>query len=323
MNTHHLKVLDGWRGISILLVLAAHLLPLGPSSWRLNETSGVAGMVIFFNLSGFLITRALVENPSVSKFLIRRLLRILPLAWLSLTLVFVLGVTDGKAYLAHYFFYANIPPIQLSDGLSHFWSLCVEMQFYIGIAVAVFLLGNKALYALPVLCLMATINRVYQHAYVDIVTIRRIDEILAGCLLALLYQKYKRTHLRFVNKYHYIFLILLLTISSHPASGFFNYLRPYIAATLIGLTAFQSQSRAFRYLEGPLLSYLASVSYALYIIHGILSHTWLGSGDKLIKYLKRPLLFIVTFFLAHISTRYYEAWFIALGKRITKKKEFN
>ena len=40
----HLGVLDGWRGISILLVLAAHLLPLGPKAWRLNETAGPMGM---------------------------------------------------------------------------------------------------------------------------------------------------------------------------------------------------------------------------------------------------------------------------------------
>jgi hypothetical protein len=41
-------VLDGWRGISIMLVLAAHLLPLGPSFLQLNFTSGVIGMSIFF-----------------------------------------------------------------------------------------------------------------------------------------------------------------------------------------------------------------------------------------------------------------------------------
>ena len=318
-SAHHLKVLDGWRGISILLVLAAHLLPLGPSNLQLNETSGAAGMVIFFNLSGFLITRALIDNPDIGKFLIRRLLRILPLAWLSLTLVFIFANADAKVYLAHYFFYANIPPIQLADGLSHFWSLCVEMQFYIGIATVILIFGNRALYALPTLCLLATAIRVYQHAYVDIVTIRRIDEILAGCVLALIYQRYRKINLEFISKYHYIALLTLLAISSHPESGFFNYLRPYIAATLIGISAIQSQTRVNKYLESSVLTYLATISYALYIIHGILSHTWLGTGDKLIKYMKRPLLFLATFFLAHISTRYYEAWFIALGKNITKK----
>jgi hypothetical protein len=38
------------------------------------------------------------------------------------------------------------------------------------------------------------------------------------------------------------------------------------------------------------LAYLAKLSYALYVIHGGLTSTWLGSGDTLVKYLKRPLL---------------------------------
>jgi peptidoglycan/LPS O-acetylase OafA/YrhL len=61
-----------------------------------------------------------------------------------------------------------------------------------------------------------------------------------------------------------------------------------------------------RVLVTPIMAYIAEISYALYIIHGVLSYTWLGSGDKLVKYLKRPLLFGVTFVLAHFSTRYFE-----------------
>ena len=53
-------VLDGWRGISILCVLSAHMLPLGPKSWQLNATTATIGMSIFFTLSGFLITTTLM-----------------------------------------------------------------------------------------------------------------------------------------------------------------------------------------------------------------------------------------------------------------------
>ena len=74
-------MLDGWRGISILLVLLAHLMPLGPKAWRLNETAGPLGMALFFTLSGFLITRFLLRNDSIAEFLIHRFFRIVPLAW--------------------------------------------------------------------------------------------------------------------------------------------------------------------------------------------------------------------------------------------------
>ena len=62
------QVLDGWRGISIVLVLAAHFLPLGPKIWSLNSTVGPMGMALFFSLSGFLITSFLIKQDSVIDF---------------------------------------------------------------------------------------------------------------------------------------------------------------------------------------------------------------------------------------------------------------
>src|SRR5689334_16088961 len=75
-----LPVLDGWRGISILCVLATHMLPLGPYGWG-NAFVGIAGMSLFFTLSGFLITSTLLEKDDVRSFFIRRACRILPLAF--------------------------------------------------------------------------------------------------------------------------------------------------------------------------------------------------------------------------------------------------
>src|SRR6185436_21055347 len=85
-HDNHLAVLDGWRGISILLVLACHLLPLGPKPLQLNAMAGPMGMALFFTLSGFLITRFLLTHSSISDFLLRRFFRIIPLAWLAMVL---------------------------------------------------------------------------------------------------------------------------------------------------------------------------------------------------------------------------------------------
>jgi len=82
LAAHAYPALDGWRGISILCVLAAHILPIGPKFMQLNSTFGPLGMALFFTLSGFLITNLLLRNPSVIDFLIRRFFRIIPLAWL-------------------------------------------------------------------------------------------------------------------------------------------------------------------------------------------------------------------------------------------------
>ena len=44
-NHPQLPVLNGWRGLSIVMVLAAHLLPLGPKAWKLNYSAGIFGMI--------------------------------------------------------------------------------------------------------------------------------------------------------------------------------------------------------------------------------------------------------------------------------------
>src|SRR3954469_13750176 len=93
-----LRPLDGWRGISILLVLGCHMLPLGPHWWRLNETAGLAGMSIFFTLSGFLIASMLYKHLDVGSFFIRRACRILPLAIAYITVaMLILTVSPENA----------------------------------------------------------------------------------------------------------------------------------------------------------------------------------------------------------------------------------
>lgn len=316
-----LVVLDGWRGISILLVLAAHLLPLGPKQWRINEAAGAMGMALFFALSGFLITRLLLQNQNVFHFLIKRFLRIAPLAWLALVLALLTTTDSVSVYLSHLFFYANLPPIQLTTITSHFWSLCVEVQFYVFIALLVFIFGRRGLYSIPILCILVTINRIWIGSYIDIVTIRRVDEILAGATLALVYDNhfgFKPKNL--ISRFNPYFLLCLFVISSSPFGAWTNYLRPYLAAVLVGSTLFSEDSPLTKLLASRVLKYVATISFALYVIHGMLRETWLGSGDSLQRYLKRPLLFAATFGLAHLSTFYFEARFIRLGKRLTAER---
>jgi len=318
----HLAVLDGWRGISILLVLAGHFLPLGPRPWQLNGTAAVAGMALFFTLSGFLITRFLLQRDDVVDFLTRRLCRIVPLAWIAMAVALPMADAPASAYLPHFLFYANVNPEHLTSVAGHLWSLCVEMQFYVGVALLVWMFGRRGLYLLPVLCVAFTLHRVAAGAHVDIVTWRRVDEILAGAVLALAYaNKFGEGSARFVSRLSPYLLVVLLAISSHPASGFVNYFRPYIAALLVGATLFAVAPGLDALLKTRVLAYVAAISYALYVIHQILDHTWLGSGDKLARYVKRPLLFLATFALAHVSTFHFEKHWIAFGKRLSERRQ--
>lgn len=114
-------------------------------------------------------------------------MRIVPLAWLVLAVTFVNFPTGWNSFLPHFLFYANWEPMALTPPTSHFWSLCVEMQFYATVALLVFFLKKKAFFILPVLCIIVTIIRWHDGVSAAINTYYRIDEILAGCILALLY----------------------------------------------------------------------------------------------------------------------------------------
>lgn len=321
-TTHEKKrlgVLDGWRAFSILCVLGTHLLPLGPKNLQFNHAVGPMGMAVFFTLSGFLITRSLIEHSSVGEFLVRRLFRVVPLAWLALLLVLPTAGAPAAAYLPNFLFYANLPPAHLVNGGAHLWSLSVEMQFYFGIALLVMLLGQRGLYLLPIVSLAVTAHRISAGAYVDIVTIRRVDEILAGGILALVYTggfgNVPRVWMTKVNAY---LLLVLLLVCSHPAAGFMNFLRPYAAATMVGATLFKPPARLERLLLAKTMAYIAAISFALYVTHGILMATWFGEGERLVKYAKRPLLFAAAFALSHLSTFYFERPCIGLGKRLSE-----
>ena len=311
-----LGVLDGWRGISILLVLAGHLLPIGPKAWELNATVAATGMAVFFQLSGFLITSVLIRNDHVGEFLIHRVMRIVPLAWLA-TLVTLLALgSSAPVILAHLFFYANKAPMALTPATAHFWSLCVEVQFYAFVAAIVLIGGRKALFALPLCALAITALRVWCDRPMAINTEFRVDEILAGCTLALAFHYrpawFEARAIRFLP----FIAAPLLLLSATPTAGAIDYARPYFATLLIGATlAPATVGWLQRLLNSGVLRYLALISYALYIVHGCLMGSWLNDGDTKVKYLKRPLFFVLTFGLAHLSTRYYESRFIALGRR--------
>lgn len=146
----HLPALDGLRGLAILLVLPHNLRrvfePFDGMSrlWVQLTDRGWIGVQLFFVLSGFLITRILLNTQTAtnyySGFYARRALRIMPLYYA--TLIFWLWILPWLGYgVAHdtsydvyiWLFLSNwVQPFHpTGSGLAHFWSLAVEEQFYL------------------------------------------------------------------------------------------------------------------------------------------------------------------------------------------------
>src|SRR5207245_9386686 len=97
----HMPVLDGLRGVAVLLVLLIHAIwgPLRPATASIDVVvravayAGWMGVDLFFVLSGFLITGILLDTRGQPgwwpNFIARRALRIFPLYYGALTVLFV------------------------------------------------------------------------------------------------------------------------------------------------------------------------------------------------------------------------------------------
>lgn len=318
-----IPVLDGWRGISILLVILGHLFPLGPKRWQMNAASAATGMAIFFCLSGFLITNTLIYRPAVREFLIRRLCRIVPLSWAFMLIVLLCEHARFKTFLAQMLFVANYPPFFLTLQTAHLWSLCVEVQFYLTVALLYALFRHRGLYLLPVLCVIVTGIRIATHTEISIVTYARVDEILAGATLALALDSPRFMVIKNALKQRWLILLFIpfAIASANPLSGPLGYLRPYIITLMVGQTVLFAPGLVGKALRSRTLFFLAEISYALYILHRLVDVGWLNTGPKIVRYIKRMPALAVIVAGAWASTRYYEHWWIAQGKRWSRRLE--
>ncbi len=84
---------DSLRLIAAWLVIVGHSFELLAIRSQFQfESLGAVGVIMFFSMSGYLVTQSLLRAPSIGDFLFKRALRILPALWVLVALsVFVWG----------------------------------------------------------------------------------------------------------------------------------------------------------------------------------------------------------------------------------------
>lgn len=380
-NRAFYPALDGLRSVAFLMVFGQHYLRL---AW------GWTGVNIFFVLSGFLITGILFDtrdSPSrVSTFYIRRCLRIFPLYYgifLGLLLLtpflhwqWNLYWTFWPLYLGNFLRFlspaslqSNTPLELAADAhlgsarllhsqlyLGHFWSLCVEEQFYLIWPAVVFWLRDRR--KLLLVCLSCVIfvpllrlllNQteapwLLQTEFLYRFTLTESDALLLGGLCALLWRGPERQFLQSTAQVFaalgtlVVVLYFVLVIRSwkldlvpYPHwvyTGGLLFVDLYAAALIV--SALSPATLVYRLFHLPLLRWLGRLTYGAYVFHDIFHnlyahivlHLWgesLRQNQRLWSFLTAAFALPATFLLAYLSFRFFETPFLNLKARWTVK----
>jgi peptidoglycan/LPS O-acetylase OafA/YrhL len=160
---------DGLRGLAALWVVLFHLsegrhidsLKAALPSWLsiVIFEAGHLGVAVFFALSGFVMALTLPNGlndlSEAFRFMVRRLVRLTPPYYLAiafaLAMIFlkltVTGVAaawlSGGVIIANMFYLQGLLSVKNIDSV--FWTLCIELQFYLVFAILLWIIAKLAL----------------------------------------------------------------------------------------------------------------------------------------------------------------------------------
>ena len=311
----YIKQLDSLRAIAVLLVIISHWIH---NVEVIDRTKmGEVGVNVFFVLSGFLISKILLDNTIKSEqlnipkslllknFYIRRSLRIFPIYYLVILLLFIFSKFSGTDIKASFIYFATYTSnfhffnIQAWDGMiSHLWSLAVEEQFYL-IWPWIILFVNKK-YILPVIICFILIGVAGQYLTSDIkmssvLTFNCFDAFGLGALLSwqITYASDKLKKFFQVSSFFTAVSIFFYVLGIMQKGWFFIPLRTCISFITLWIITYiilyrDTNKLYFRFIfDNNILIFLGKISYGLYLYHNIIPSTL--NARILNKYLN-PLL---------------------------------
>ncbi|MGD0730479.1 MAG: acyltransferase [Terracidiphilus sp.] len=197
--------LDGLRAVSIVLVLLGHLSGTRGFGWLNLGVGDYAhlGVVVFFVISGFLITSLMLAEDakngrvSLKLFYARRALRLLPAAYAFIACICLMWLAGAVHLHARDIWHALTYTVNFETDRSwqvgHLWSLSVEEQFYlIWPCTFVLLLPRRAGWAAAGAILLGPVARAGAWLFLRGTPYGELemfpmvaDSIAMGCLLAM------------------------------------------------------------------------------------------------------------------------------------------
>lgn len=313
----YIKGLDTLRALAIIFVLLSHWGPhkFGSLTYLTYFFSylipnGAFGVDLFFAISGFLITKILLKAKNESlglnkgqilkSFYIRRSLRIFPIFFLNLFLVYIISQDQFlKDHIVYYLTYTvNFLLVKQNNliPLGHLWSLSVEEQFYFVWPWVIIFIPQKhllkaILVALVIGIIASGIVPHYYGTFALLLPFPCIGQFSIGALLA--YCQLNDDWAKRLEKIALIMLpfcvvIMILNQTTLIDIPYFRIINAVIAINLIIYFSKENIDKFSSYLvNNKTLIFIGRISYGLYLYFFGLSDIYL----KFVEYL-RPRLHI-------------------------------
>jgi peptidoglycan/LPS O-acetylase OafA/YrhL len=324
--------LDGVRAVAVTLVMAFHFVP-GVDRYA---PLGSIGVRLFFVLSGFLITRILLQSRSwqagyaLRIFYARRALRIFPLFYVVLALAFVVDIGPVRQTIGwHVTYLTNLYLFERGNwhgSISHLWSLAVEEQFYLIWPILMLTVPERRLPALLVATIVAApITRLMLGGPMDsVLPTSCLDSLGAGALLA--FPAARQSMMRVGVAAGLPLLAVSLAIRGAGLAGEPVEIALDVGVSLASAWIVGSATQGFggyagRFLAARPVVYLGTISYGVYLFHGFMPYVlgrYVRGFVEMPWPLRAALLTMATITIASVSWRVFEKPLLALKPGLRK-----
>ena len=274
-----LQILTSLRALSIILVLISHN-PFYPLPFA------VVGVDIFFLISGFLITKQILNpNFRVKTFYFNRIRRLLPslLAVILLTLLFARFFTNLTFYnsiksfavnsliLNNNFYQISLSNNYFSDyilnPLSSLWSLSIEMQIYLLFPVLILLLSTIKKYlplkiSLTLTTLLVIVSSFLYTGDRYFQTLPRLGDFLLGSLVYLIVIHYPKLKVIKIPSLLFITILTLYIYTQKENVTLYPNIYSYL---LVIITGIYILSKHTNHKKEIITNYLGERSYTIYL----------------------------------------------------------
>jgi peptidoglycan/LPS O-acetylase OafA/YrhL len=234
----------------------------------------------------------------------------------------------------HNYFHLFWPDAIRIKGLGHLWSLAIEEQFYLIWPFIVWIVPVRRLWIVCVLGLLFSLSlRIAMPAYpgMYVFTPMRLDGLMAGSLLAVLYTNFPQKILKYTGFYSFLLLAIACGgsyLANAPTARHVYYAYAGYSLLSLGFACFtgwvltSSSPLLHAFFAHPWLIWLGKRSYGLYIFHlPVLYYgrQWLyprlvSLGIPYAGDITLLLLNVLILVLAWASFRFFERPFLKLKK---------